>query len=121
MQLTLGTANQAAKNLQLKTYTLFKEEDNLKLGIHTFNALLKKYNNRLDYALSAYNAGPVPTDLWIKLRGHLEPLAWIESIPYPETRIYIKSILRNYAVYQMLYTDKAANETIGFKLTSSVP
>ena len=74
MQLTQNTANQSARSLGIKDFSLMKEEDNLKLGIKTFSALLKKFDNRLDYALSAYNAGETPTRLWIKLRGDLAPL-----------------------------------------------
>lgn len=102
MQLTPGTANDTAKQMRMQDFSLLNEEDNLKLGIGTFTRLLKKYNNRVDYALCAYNAGETPTQLWIKLRGHLEPIKFIESIPYKETRIYVKSILRNYAIYRML-------------------
>jgi soluble lytic murein transglycosylase-like protein len=103
MQLTQATAQQSAKSLKLKDFSLLNEEDNLKLGIKTFSDLLKKFDNRLDYALSAYNAGETPTRLWIKLRGDLAPLDFIESIPYQETRQYVKNILRNYAIYNMIY------------------
>jgi len=107
MQLTKNTAQQAAQSLGLKDYSLLKEEENIKLGIKTFSQLLKKFDNRLDYALSAYNAGETPTRLWIKLRGHLAPIDFIESIPYQETRQYVKNILRNYAVYKMIYNQQA--------------
>lgn len=109
MQLIPKTAQSAANEMQIKDFSLLKEEDNLRLGIRTFNALLAKYNNRLDYALCAYNAGETPTNLWITLRGHLEPIQFIESIPYPETRIYVKSILRNFAIYRMLYESNPAS------------
>ena len=108
MQLTKGTANEAARQLMIKDFSLFNEEDNLKLGIRTFAELLKKFDNRLDYALSAYNAGETPTRLWIKLRGDLTPIEFIESIPYPETRLYIKNILKNYAIYQLIYHEQPA-------------
>jgi soluble lytic murein transglycosylase len=103
MQLTEGTAKGTAALLGLNTFNLSKEEDNLKLGIKTISELLNKYNGRLDYALSAYNAGESITDVWIEIRGHLDPIEFIESIPYQETRTYIKNILRNYAIYRLLY------------------
>lgn len=102
MQLTAGTAKDAAKRLQLSDYSLLNEDDNLRLGIKIFADLLKKYN-RIDYALAAYNAGETAAGLWIALRGHLDPILFIESIPYQETRVYVKSILRNLAIYRMLY------------------
>lgn len=104
MQLTEGTAKTAANQMQLNDYSLLNIADNLRLGIKTFSELIKKYG-RVDYALCAYNAGETPTNLWIALRGHLDPIKFIESIPYPETRIYVKGILRNWAIYRMLYED----------------
>lgn len=106
MQLTPGTASDAAQKLKLKQFSLYQEEDNLRLGIKTISDLLKKFNNRLDYALCAYNAGETATRLWIKLRGHLSPLEFIESIPFQETRLYVKNILRNHAVYQLIYASR---------------
>ncbi len=115
MQMTHGTAKITANMIGLKAFTLTNEEDNLKLGISTLTSLLNKYNNRIDYALSAYNAGENVTDQWIRLRGHLEPIEFIESIPYQETRGYIKNIIRNYAVYRILY-EKRPNTLISYKL-----
>jgi soluble lytic murein transglycosylase-like protein len=103
MQLTAGTANDVARQISLDKFSLTDERDNMRLGIHLFSSLLQKYGNRIDFALAAYNAGEKPTDQWIALRGHLPPTQFVESIPFPETRIYIKSIFRNYAIYRMLY------------------
>lgn len=49
---------------------------------------------QLPKVIAAYNAGPVPVSRWsINDRG--DPLLWIESIPYWETRYYVPSVLRN--------------------------
>lgn len=103
MQLIQPTAQGVASRLNLTQFDLFKEKDNLQLGIGNLAALIKKYQGRIDYALSAYNAGEMITGVWIELRGHLPPLEFIESIPYNETRQYIKNVLRNYSIYQLLY------------------
>ncbi len=118
MQLTAGTAKLTANMLQLKTYDLRKPEDNLKLGIKNFSEMLARFNYRLDYALSAYNAGEAVTRFWVDLRGHLDPIAFIESIPYQETRLYVKNILRNYAVYRMLY-EKRPEPLVSYTLTEA--
>lgn len=115
MQLTDGTAKETAQLLDLNTYTLTNERDNLKLGIRTFAELLIKYNYRIDYALSGYNAGEAITQTWIDARGHLQPIEFIESIPYQETRLYIKNILRNYAIYRLLY-DQEPTKLITYSL-----
>lgn len=56
---------------------------------------------QLPKVIAAYNAGPVPVERWAYYdRG--DPLLWIESIPYWETRFYVPSVLRNMWVIQGL-------------------
>ena len=56
---------------------------------------------QLPKVIAAYNAGPVPVQRWAYYdRG--DPLLWIESIPYWETRFYVPTILRNMWVIQGL-------------------
>ncbi len=56
---------------------------------------------QLPKVIAAYNAGPVPVARWAYYdRG--DPLLWIESIPYWETRFYVPSVLRNMWVIQSL-------------------
>ncbi len=55
----------------------------------------------LPKVIAAFNAGPTPVTRWAaRLRDNGDPLLWIESIPYWETRGYVGTILRNYWVYQ---------------------
>ena len=56
---------------------------------------------QLPKVIAAYNAGPVPVQRWAYYdRG--DPLLWMESIPYWETRFYVPSVLRNMWVIQGL-------------------
>jgi len=56
---------------------------------------------QLPKVIAAYNAGPQPVERWAYYdRG--DPLLWIESIPYWETRFYVPSVLRNMWVIQGL-------------------
>ncbi|HMI93734.1 MAG TPA: lytic murein transglycosylase, partial [Polyangiales bacterium] len=55
---------------------------------------------------SAYNAGYVATDRWLRERGQ-EPLdEWIEHIPYRETKRYTRRVLQSYGIYAWLDTGK---------------
>ncbi len=55
----------------------------------------------LPKVIAAYNAGPVPVQLWNALsRDGGDPLLYIESIPYWETRGYVMTVLRNYWMYE---------------------
>jgi len=51
--------------------------------------------------IAAYNAGPVPVAEWNSRRFDKgDPLLYIESLPYWETRGYVPSVLRNYWIYE---------------------
>ena len=52
--------------------------------------------------MAAYNAGPLPVSRWAWIPDKGDPLLWIESIPYWETRYYVPAVFRNMWVYQGL-------------------
>lgn len=55
----------------------------------------------LPKVIAAYNAGPLPVTEWNTIvRDGGDPLLWIESIPYWETRGYVTTVLRNYWMYE---------------------
>jgi soluble lytic murein transglycosylase-like protein len=57
-------------------------------------------NDNLVYIIGAYNAGPGTMENWQKsLHASDDPLLFIESIPYAETRDYIVRVMGNYWVY----------------------
>jgi len=49
------------------------------------------------------NAGPQPVRRWLDRAGAADPDRFIELIPYPETRGYVRSLLRNRELYRALY------------------
>ena len=53
----------------------------------------------LPKVIASYNAGPLPVGRW-QVNDKGDPLLWIESIPYWETRFYVPQVLRNMWVYQ---------------------
>ena len=55
----------------------------------------------LPKVIAAYNAGPTPVTNWnYQIRDNGDPLLYIESIPYWETRGYVMTVLRNYWMYE---------------------
>lgn len=110
MQMLPSTAKEVATKNKLKNYSLENPEDNLTLGINYLSHLLKKFDGNKVHALSSYNAGPTATKRWLKYRSHLSTEDFIETIPYKETSLYIKLIMRNFMVYQLLYQDKDINK-----------
>jgi soluble lytic murein transglycosylase-like protein len=57
---------------------------------------------QLPRVIASYNAGPLPVGRWATINDKGDPLLWIESIPYYETRYYVPAVLRNMWVYQGL-------------------
>ena len=51
--------------------------------------------------MAAYNAGMTPVARWnSEIRDQGDPLTWMESVPYWETRGYVNIVMRNYWMYQ---------------------
>jgi soluble lytic murein transglycosylase-like protein len=64
----------------------------------------------LPKVIAAYNAGPLPIGTWNeRSRDNTDPLLYIESIPYWETRAYVTIIMRNYWMYQMQSGDQTTS------------
>ena len=62
---------------------------------------------QLPRVIASYNAGPLPVGRWAAINDRGDPLLWIESIPYWETRYYVPAVLRNMWVYQGLNSQQA--------------
>jgi soluble lytic murein transglycosylase len=105
MQIMPNTARMYKK--KMKVSQLKNPEFNLKIGIKFLKSLLNRYDGNLIYALAAYNAGPTRLRKWtMNLFSSEDPLMIIESIPYKETRNYVKLIYRNIYFYQILTNNK---------------
>ena len=65
---------------------------------------------QLPRVIASYNAGPLPVGRWAGINDKGDPLLWIESIPYWETRYYVPSVMRNMWIYQGL--DDEATPTL---------
>ena len=57
---------------------------------------------QLPRIIASYNAGPLPVAKWAGINDKGDPLLWIESLPYWETRYYVPAVMRNMWVYQGL-------------------
>ena len=63
---------------------------------------------QLPRVIASYNAGPLPVARWATINDHGDPLLWVESIPYWETRYYVPAVMRNMWVYQGLKGEQRA-------------
>jgi soluble lytic murein transglycosylase-like protein len=106
MQLLPTTARRVARSMGTKSPDhddLKKPEVNIQLGVKYLSGLLNDFEDNIVFALASYNAGPGKVKQWMEIRPHLKSLEFMESIPYKETRNYVKKVLRNYVIYKTLY------------------
>ena len=104
-QLLPGTAALTARGLDVTFYPewITVPDLNLHLGAAHLQELLERFAGRVDAAVAAYNAGTTPVMRWLARPGAEDPDQFIESIPYQETRGYVRSVLRNRELYRALY------------------
>ena len=108
MQLLPSTARAMARKMRIpyRRYSdLYNAEKNISLGTAYFKNLLSKYNGSLILAAAAYNAGGTPVKKWRDFLDKTHPLSFIESIPYGETRVYVKLVIRNFIIYNKILRD----------------
>lgn len=78
---------------------------NIRLGMQTLSQYLDLWNGSYILAIATYNAGPINVSKWVETYGDprnsgVDPVDWIESIPYPETRNYVQRVIENLEVYR---------------------
>ena len=106
MQVRPGTAQDLARarGAFFTASELDRPSINLEYGQSYLEKLrdLPTTGGLLPKVIAAYNAGPSPVARWnSEIRDNGDPLLFIESIPYWETRGYVAIILRNYWMYEM--------------------
>lgn len=106
MQILPGTAKQVAKR-RVPTSKLLTAEPNIQLGTKYLKQLLDRYDGNLVLATASYNAGPNRVKQWLRARPDLPIDMWIETIPFKETREYVKSVM----AYKQIYLWKRGNKT----------
>jgi soluble lytic murein transglycosylase-like protein len=86
---------------------LFSPTLNLEYGQSFIERMRRSANTggQLPKVIASYNAGPLPVGRWAAIRDKGDPVLWIESIPYWETRYYVPAVMRNLWVYEGLEGD----------------
>lgn len=112
MQLMPSTAATIANGGKgkLDANSLTNPSTNIRFGVQHLRDLLTLYKGDLVLAIAAYNAGSGNVNRWRKSLGELPGDAFVESIPYPETREYVKKVLSSSEIYSRMY--KLGNPTV---------
>jgi soluble lytic murein transglycosylase len=101
MQLMPGTAKWVAQQLGRKDYRaagIADPELNTQFGAYYFKYWLERLDRLPALAAAAYNAGPGRAQAW-RPPAPLEGAVWVETIPFNETRDYVKKVLANSMIY----------------------
>ncbi len=105
MQLMPRTARWVAQRLGMKGFSLAQVNDvdvNIALGTSYLRYVLDSVDGHPVLAAAAYNAGPGRARKW-KADRALEGAIYAESIPFTETREYVKRVMSNTVYYAALY------------------
>jgi soluble lytic murein transglycosylase len=99
LQLMPTTAAELA-GTPLTTRDLQDPKRNAKLGAQYLRTLLDQWKGEPLATVASYNAGPGAVEGWRTVDRARMPELWVEAIPYPETRLYVKKVLGNAWSYQ---------------------
>jgi soluble lytic murein transglycosylase len=106
MQLMPTTASYVAKRIGMDSYRpdgVVDIETNLTLGTSYLRMVLDDLDNLPVLATAAYNAGPGRLRAWrATLTRPVEGAIFAETIPFPETRDYVKKVMSNATYYAIL-------------------
>ncbi len=121
MQLMPGTARWVANQLGRKDYRGVEISDvelNTLFGAYYFKYWLQRLDRMPALAAAAYNAGPGRAQNW-RPPAPLEGAVWVETIPFNETRDYVKKVLANSVIYAQAFG--AAPQTLTARLGIVAP
>ena len=108
MQLMPATARATAKQIDMP-YSLSRLTSdpayNAMLGSAHLGTLIEDFNGSYIMSIAAYNAGSSRVGEWQGAYGDprstaVDPIDWIENIPFSETRNYVQRVMENFEVYR---------------------
>lgn len=108
MQLMPATAHWVAKKLGLKNWRwsqVSEVDTNVSLGTYYLRHVLDAFEGHPVLASAAYNAGPNRARAW-RPEGEIEGAIYAETIPFFETRDYVKKVMANATYYAHAFSQK---------------
>ncbi len=104
MQVMPATASWTARKLNI-TYRpdLITDRDtNLRIGAGYLKLVLDDFQGAQALAAAAYNAGPGRPRRW-REGARVDAAAWVENVPFTETRDYVKKVMTNAVMYSLVF------------------
>jgi soluble lytic murein transglycosylase len=128
MQVMPATAAWTARKLNIDYHPdlITDRTTNLRIGAGYLKLVLDDFQGAQAMAAAAYNAGPSRPRRW-REGPRIDAAAWVENIPFNETRDYVKKVLSNATVYAHLLQGKSLSvrnrlgATIGPRASNAPP
>ncbi|MDQ4136982.1 MAG: lytic transglycosylase domain-containing protein, partial [Pseudomonadota bacterium] len=116
MQLMPATAKRTAKRFGVDfnlDRLLSDASYNAKIGAAHLGELMQDWKGSLILTFASYNAGGGNVKKWIDAYGdprspHVDPIDWVERIPFSETRNYVQRVMENLQVYRSRLGERSA-------------
>jgi len=105
MQIMPATARWVAQRMGMKGYRkglIHQLDVNIKLGTYYMKTVYRQFGDNPVLASAAYNAGPTRARQWCGARP-LEGAIYVETIPFDETRDYVRKVMSNTVYYSKLF------------------
>ncbi len=109
MQVMPATGEWVARNIRLRGFDagkLYDSDTGINIGTWYIGSLMKRFKGDPVLVAAAYNAGPEAVSRW-SMNG-MDRDEFVESIPFQETRGYVKKVMQNYAEYKRIYGKNVA-------------
>ncbi|HAG10491.1 MAG TPA: lytic transglycosylase [Desulfotomaculum sp.] len=106
MQIMPETGKWAADQIGIQGYStnkLYDPETNILIGTWYLSSLNGEFGGNMVLVLAAYNGGSGNVRKWLQSEEISGTEKDIALAPYPETRHFIRKVLRNYKIYSLLY------------------
>jgi len=98
---------------------LFDPNRNIAVGAAEYSQKLAIMNGNHILAIASYNAGEAAVQTWLQRTPMTDPDVFVESIPFAETRLYVKTVTRNRSEYRRIYESTQSEAQSGSGLVGT--
>ena len=83
--------------------SLYNADTNINIGIANLNFISNLFDGNIALATASYNAGQGNVAKWLPNHVTMRATDWIETVPFAETRTYLRHVLSNMVVYEIIH------------------
>jgi soluble lytic murein transglycosylase len=102
MQLMPATGASTAREFRIpyrSSDSLLDPQTNILLGTRYLGKMQSIFGNHQVLSTAAYNAGPSRISSWLPVGDEIAAELWIETLPYRETRKYVRRVLESQIIF----------------------